>query len=134
MTLNSIEVFNFTNTDRYQAAMERGVTFGASCYIYQSCDNLPNDLTGFLPRFVVKECLNDADFIFECTIANGRASLEATDGIIYFTVSAEDTMDFEPGMYEYQITITGPTGMVFRLAMGKFQIMACLGGNEGCPK
>lgn len=130
--LSSNEVFNFTNTDRYQAAMQRGITFGATCFVYQSCSQLPNNLNGYQPRLVVKACLNDPTFLFECTTANGRASLNASSGIIYFTVSASDTLGFSPGMYEYQITITATTGVVYRLAMGRFQIMDCLGG-EGCP-
>jgi hypothetical protein len=205
-------VFNYINTDRYVAALEKGVTFVSSLYVFQECSNAPNDLTGYKPKLVVRKKLNpdrplpvpprsyvidwtsgttetvthnlntkdlevsvyniatgasilisdivrptvnsvvlsvpdeptgsgykivifaampqvalvneSTEIIFECTLENNRAELQADRGIINFIVSAEDTELFPEGMFVYEITVTSIENIIFRLAYGKFQIMA----------
>jgi hypothetical protein len=118
------DVFNFINTDRYSGALEKGITFVANCYVYQECSNLPDNLTGYLPRLEVKPTFASEEIILECTIDNDRAELQAGRGIINFIVSAEDTLDLPVGMFTYEITIKSLDDLVFRLSYGKFQIVA----------
>ena len=118
------EIFNFVNTDRYSAALEKGITFVANCYVYQECSNIPDDLTGYQPKLEVKPSFDSNEIIFECTLDNDRAELQSDRGIINFILSAEDTMALPVGMFTYEITIKSIDDMVFRLAYGKFQIVA----------
>jgi hypothetical protein len=118
------DVFNFINTDRYSGALEKGITFIANCYVYQECSNLPNNLADYRPRLEVKPTFDSEEIILECTIDNDRAELQADRGIVNFIVSASDTIDLPVGMFTYEITITSIENIVFRLAYGKFQIVA----------
>lgn len=118
------DVFNFVNTDRYSGALEKGITFIANCYVYQLCSNLPNDLTDYYPRLVIKESFADAANIVECTLDNDRVELQGDRGIINFIISAEDTEALPVGRFVYEITITSLDDIVFRLAYGKMEIVA----------
>lgn len=118
------DVFNFINTDRYSGALEKGITFIANCYVYQECSNLPDNLTDYRPRLEVKPTFASDEIILECTLDNNRVELQPERGIVNFIVSAEDTLDLPVGMFTYEITITSIENIVFRLAYGKFQIVA----------
>lgn len=118
----SNDTFNFINTDRYSGALQQGITFLTSCYVFESCSDLPNDLTGYLPKFGIQETFGSPGYIAECTIANGRAELLPDRGIINFQISATDTAELPVGMWVYEITITSSDGIVYRLAFGQFEI------------
>jgi len=117
------DVFNYINTDRYSAAAQRGVTFISSIYTYQQCDNRPNNLFGFLPFLTIKKNFETEDKIIECSIANGRAEINAERGLINFIISAADTNTLPIGMFIHEITLLSADNLVFRLAYGKFQVM-----------
>lgn len=117
------DVFNFINTDRYSAAAQRGVTFISTIYTYQQCDNKPNNLFGYRPLLTVKENFETEDKIIECSIANGRAEIDAPRGLINFIISAADTQTLPLGMFVYEITLVSADDLVFRLCFGKFQVM-----------
>lgn len=121
--LLSNDVFDFINCDRYSAACQKGVTFATSLYVYQSCNNLPNNLNNYSAKLVVRPEPGSIEIIVECTVENGRVEVQGDRGIIDFYISAADTAQLEPGMFVYEITITSLDDLVFRLAFGKFQIL-----------
>lgn len=116
-------VFNFINTDRYSGAAQKGVTFTTSCYVYQVCSSLPDDLNNYRPRLVVRDTFCSPTIIVDCTLDNDRAELQGDRGIVNFIISAEDTALLPAGMFVYEITITSLDDLVFRLAYGKFEVM-----------
>lgn len=117
------DVFNYVDCDRYSGALQKGVTFLTTLYVYQSCDNLPNNLTGYTAKLVVKDQPGALTSIFECTELNGRASIEPTKGLVHFQVSAADSLLFEAGNYVFEATVTSADDLVYRLAFGRFQIL-----------
>jgi hypothetical protein len=117
------DTFNFINTDRYNAALEKGITFIASAYIYELCSSLPNDLSEYAAKFEVKESYASLTNIFQCTLDNDRVEIQSDRGVINFILSAEDTESLPVGRFVYEITITSIEDIVFRLARGKFDIV-----------
>jgi hypothetical protein len=118
------DVFNFINTDRYSAALEKGVTFIASAYIYELCSSLPNDLSEYTAKLEVKESYASLTNIFQCTLDNNRVEIQPDRGVINFIVSAEDTELLPVGRFVYEITITSIENIVYRLVRGKFDIVS----------
>lgn len=117
------DVFNYVDCDRYSGALQKGVTFLTTLYVYQSCSNLPNDLSGYTAKLVVRESVGSSTIIFECNELNGRASIDPTKGLVNFSVSAEDSLLFDAGNYVFEATVTSDDNNVFRLAYGRFQIL-----------
>ena len=117
------DTFNFIDTDRYSAALEKGVTFIVSAYIYELCSSLPNDLSEYTAKLEVKPSYASLTNIFQCTLDNNRVEIQPDRGVINFIVSAEDTESLPVGRFVYEITITSVEDIVYRLVRGKFDIV-----------
>lgn len=108
---------DFVTTECSDLAMHTGVTFNVDCLVYQECNNLPNDLTGYTARLLVfRDTETDVVLDLAGTISTTHK------GVINFSVSAEDTEDLPVGSYHNHIEITSMTGVVYRLSSGAFDI------------
>lgn len=113
-------VFHYIDTDRFKAALKRGVDFNSSIYVYEKCSTNPNNLTGFSPLLVVKNSQNLE--ILSCSFNNGRASIDLDQARITFAIPAHDTAVLPLGFYDYEILITSLDNISYRLAYGRFEI------------
>lgn len=112
-----MSTIDFVQTDCQDLAMHTGVTFLADCLIYQACNNLPNDLTGYTARLLVFKD-TDSDIILDIP---GTVDISAK-GIIHFQVDASVTAVQPIGMYQNHVEITSSGGTVYRLSSGAFEI------------
>lgn len=111
-----MNTIDFVETDCADLACHTGVTFLVDCLVYQSCNGLPDNLTGYTARLLV------FDKVETSVIINVVGTIDPLSGIIHFQISAATTATLPIGMYSNYIEVTSSGGIVYRLSSGAFQI------------
>jgi hypothetical protein len=112
-----MNTIDFVQTDCSDLACHTGVTFLVDCLLYQACNGLPDDLTGYTASLLV------FDEIETNVIIDIPGTIDPlARGVIHFQVSAAVTDTLPIGMYSNHVQVTSSGGIVYRLSSGAFQI------------
>ena len=112
-----MQSIDFVKTDCSDSSCQTGVTFLLDAVLFEQCENIPNDLTGYTAKIAVYDGSEDS---IVTTIIGAIA--EPLNGKIHFELSATATALLPVGMYSHHIEITSAAGVVYRLAEGCFEI------------
>ncbi|NDD82965.1 hypothetical protein EBZ38_01600 [bacterium] len=80
-------------------------------------DNVPVNLTGATVRAQLRKEFDAPSPSLDCTLANGKASLDTTTGFFGFDLLASDTAAMEATSYFFDVVVT-LTGNVTRAMQG----------------
>jgi len=108
------------NPGRYNITVYVGTTFQLSPT--WKVDNLPVDLTGYSAAMQVRDVSNN--LITEISTANGRATINAALGTINLTLTATQTAALAVGSYSYDLNLTSPGLIVYKILQGSFVVNA----------
>ena len=108
------------NPGRYNITVYKGTTFQLSPT--WKVDNLPVDLTGYSAAMQVRDVSNN--LITEISTANGRATIDGALGTVNLTLTATQTAALTAGNYNYDLNLTSPGSVVYKILQGAFIINA----------
>ena len=108
------------NPGRYNISVVKGTTFALAPQWL--INNLPVDLTGYSAAMQVRDVSNN--LIVELTTANGKITLNPTQGIINLLLTATQTNALAVGNYTYGLNLTDSASNVYQILTGNFIITA----------
>jgi hypothetical protein len=110
-----MSTLDFVKTDCGDLSCHPGITFLADILVINKCTGVFAVLTGYTAELIifVEGALTDIDKI--------TGTIDATKGVISFSIPAADTDNYVIGIYSYQINLTQGAN-IFRLAQGKFEV------------
>jgi hypothetical protein len=92
-------------------------------------NNSVYDLTGYDARLQVRRTYGDTTWLINCTVANGKLTINATAGTITWHIIPSDTMSIRFNNKDddtldcvYDLEITAPTGDIYKPAGGTLTI------------
>jgi hypothetical protein len=95
---------------------------------YNDEDGTPVPLTGFSGRMQIRETQDDTTVLLELTTANGRIIFEAAaevgriDWDVGATLTETGTLDWQSGVYDFEIFEDADADNVIRLLEGKVTV------------
>lgn len=121
------------NTASHTFSCQQGDTFRQVLELHQNTEGGPSlDLDGYTARMQIRDGFNGA-VAAELSTEDGGIEIEAEEGRIRLTLSAEQTagfaLDCDAGIfppvknYVYDLEIVGPDGVVTTILRGYFSVI-----------
>lgn len=108
------------NPGRYNITVYKGTTFQLSPV--WKVDNLPVNLTGYTADMQVRQ-FTDSAILVELSTTNGRIVITPALGQVALTLTATETAALTSGNYQYDLNLTSPDGIVYKILQGAFVIL-----------
>ena len=108
------------NPGRYNITVYKGTTFQLSPV--WKVDNLPVNLTGYTADMQVRQ-FTDSAILVELSTTNGRIVITPALGQVALTLTAAQTAALTSGNYQYDLNLTSPDGIVYKILQGAFVIL-----------
>ena len=108
------------NPGRYNITVYKGTTFQLSPV--WKVDNLPVNLTGYTAIMQVRQ-FTDSAVLVELSTTNGRIVITPALGQVALTLTAAQTAALASGNYQYDLNLTSPAGIVYKILQGAFVIL-----------
>lgn len=102
---------------QYDIQIEKGTTFKYTL-TYTDSTNTPINLTGYTAKMQIRKQYISAEFLTELTTANGKITINGTQGKILLNIPAQETDDFMWTDGVYDLVIISSSGEVTRLLEG----------------
>jgi hypothetical protein len=104
---------------RFNFTCPQGTTFKPTL-IYKA-DNNPVNLFGYTARMQVRET-HDSDELISSISTSSGITLGGSAGTIEILIDASNTSNFITGDHVYDLEIISPSGEVYRLLEGRFNV------------
>ena len=87
-------------------------------------NNSPVDITGYSADMQIRQFVDSTSLLAEASTANGKITLNTTQGTLNITLPATETTGYTAGNYTYALNLTAPNGFVYQLLNGTFVVQA----------